>query len=214
MKLIKVKPLFEDGLEDRILISEFSNCNINTLKHRVEQWKASGYTIVFTAGVFDLFTINHLLALYHYRLLGGDKAKLVLSIDTDERVNKSKAFREDKGGSIKPILSWRSRAMMVAKQSFQNQQDLVDLIIQHGESTCNGIRCAHDDNVTIAEIIKPDVVVVTSTSNDTIQKIQESSLIDNEKLVVIQEGELAYEDALLKKKISTTAIVQRIKHGN
>lgn len=212
MNVSDVKHLFELGLNDRILTSELQNCNIDILKQKIDRWKTDGYTIVFTAGVFDIFTINHLLALHHYKLLGGDKVKLILSIDSDERVKQSKSFNRNKGGSVKPILSWHNRALMVAKQSLNNKEALVDLIVQHGDDTCAGIRCPHDDNVSITEIIKPDIVVVTRTSEDTIKKIHNSPIINNTSLMVIDEDQLTYQDHLLGQNISTTAIIQRIRH--
>jgi len=213
MNIRRVKDIFEENLESQIIGSDFQSCNIGTLLTKVEKWKKDGYTIVFTAGVFDIFTINHLVALYHYRLLGGKRSKLIVSIDTDDRVKQSKSFIEDKGNSVKPILSWKSRALMVAKQSFRNKENLVDAIVQHGLDTCADIRCPHDDNVTIAEAISPDIVVVTSTSIDTIKKIKNSTIIDTENMRIINEEALAYQDYLIGGTISTSAIIKRVKYG-
>lgn len=213
MNIQGITDIFEDGLESQMISSDLQTCNIADLKSIVDAWKLDGYTIVFTAGVFDIFTINHLLGLYHYKLLGGEKTKLIVSMDTDERVRSSKSFIEDKGDSIKPILSWRSRAIMVGKQSFLNREKLVDMITQHGSDTCGGVVCPHDDNVSIAEEISPDYIVVTSTSTSTIKKIQASDRIQSNRLLVINEEELAYEDVLIGKKISTSAIIKRIKYA-
>ncbi len=214
MNIQSVMSIFEEHLESKIISSGLQMCNIESLAHTVESWKKDGYKIVFTAGVFDIFTINHLLALYHYRLLGGKKVKLIVSIDTDERVGESKSFVVEKGNAIKPILSWDSRALMVAKQSFRSTDTLVDMVIQHGSDTCSNIRCPHDDNTTIAEVILPDVIVVTSTSTDTINRIRESSLLDTASMRIIKEEELAYQDSLIGGKISTTSIINRVKYGS
>lgn len=211
MKGADVLRLFEHDLGNRIFKSDLVNCNIATLQSIVSDWRALGYTIVFTAGVFDILTINHLLGLYNYRLMGGPKTRLIVSIDTDERVRNSKAFKLHKGGSVKPILSWSSRAMMVAKQTFDNRGSLVDLIVQHGSDTCGGMACPHDDNVSIAEAIEPDIIPVTSTSIDTIRKINQSTRLDSKLMVIIDEETLAYNDALLGKKISNSAIIERIR---
>ncbi len=212
MNLADVKNLLESNLNDCLITSDYSTCNIDELKQRTKQWKSEGYTIVFTAGVFDLLTINHLVALYHYKVVGGEKAKLIISIDTDERVRQSKAFVETKGNAVKPILSWKSRATMVAKQSLNHKQPLVDLILQHGDDTCEGSRCPHDDNVSIAESINPDIVIVTSKSTSTIEKLRNSPIIDSKKIEIINEEQLSYNDELLGKNISTSAIIERIRH--
>lgn len=118
-----VKSNFEEILNsfvqdaDRALfVSRGERCSLPDLRVAVDRWKKQGFRIVFTAGVFDIFTINHLLAIYHYKEYLIDNAKLVISIDTDKRVLQSKGFSAEKGGSIKPILSWNSRALMVTRQ--------------------------------------------------------------------------------------------------
>jgi bifunctional ADP-heptose synthase (sugar kinase/adenylyltransferase) len=212
MNVSEVKELFENDLHGRILKSDLPFCDIDNLSKQVNRWRQAGDVIVFTAGVFDIFTINHLLGLYHYKILGGKRARLIVSIDSDERVRSSKAFREDKGNIVKPILSWESRSLMVAKQSFNNEGTLVDVVTRHGADTCSGIRCPHDDNVDIAKYISPDIIVVTSTSLDTIQRIEEDPDIQD-KIVIINEEDLSYEDLCIGGKISTSGIIKRIKNG-
>lgn len=213
MNLAEVKSLFEYGVENQILRSDTRSCNIDTAVKKVQAWKQDGYVIVFTAGVFDIFTLNHLLGLYHYKLLGGKKTKLVLTMDTDKRVELSKSYKQAKGGSIKPILSWDNRALMIAKQHFSNGEKLVDLILQHGNDTCGGT-CPHDDNVSIAEKLLPDIVVVTAESVDTIEGLERSTVIPDKSIVVISEKDLSYNDSILGEKISNTAIARRIKYDD
>jgi bifunctional ADP-heptose synthase (sugar kinase/adenylyltransferase) len=212
MNISAVKELFESDLDDRILKADMLFCNIDDLSKRVNQWRGSGDVIVFTAGVFDIFTVNHLLGLYHYKMLGGDRVRLVVSIDSDDRVRGTKAFCEDKGNTTKPILSWESRSLMVAKQSFNNGNVLVDIITRHGSDTCSGIRCPHDDNVDIAKYISPDIIVVTSTSLDTIQRLEGDPDIRS-KIIIINEEDLSYDDLYIGGKISTSGIIKRIKNG-
>lgn len=207
-----VKEKFENDIADRILKSDLSFCNIDDLVEKVGKWRQSGDTIVFTAGVFDIFTINHLLGLYHYRMLGGKRARLIVSIDSDKRVMHSKGFRVEKGDTVKPILSWESRCLMLAKQSFNNECALVDLIIRHGADTCSGVRCPHDDNVDIVKYISPDITAVTSTSLDTIKRLKSDSDIRG-KVIVINEEDLSYSDLSIGGKISTSNIIKRIKSG-
>ena len=214
MKSDELKAIFEEFMQDTqgvIIKSDNKLCNIDRIKDLVSTWRSNGYKIVFTAGVFDIFTINHLLALHHYKSLGGSKCKLIVSMDTDKRVMKNKGFKKDKGGISKPILSWENRALMIAKQAYMRDRPLVDAILQHGRDTCNGIECPHDDNVYIAAI-KPDIIVVTSTSHDTIQKLCKSDAIADNSVNIISEKDLQIEDALLKCPISTSAIIRKILH--
>lgn len=215
MKSDKLKSIFEEFMQDIqgvIIKSDNKFCNIDHIKDLVSTWRSSGYKIVFTAGVFDIFTINHLLALHHYKSLGGSKCKLIVSMDTDKRVMKNKGFKKDKGGISKPILSWENRALMIAKQAYMRSRPLVDAILQHGRDTCKGIECPHDDNVYIAEAIRPDIIVVTSTSHDTIQKLYKSDIISDDSVNIINEKDLQIGDVLLKCPISTSAIIRRILH--
>ncbi len=212
MDFSTVKALFESGLNGRILKSDLSFCDIDDLSRRVNEWRQAGDTIVFTAGVFDIFTINHLLGLYHYKMLGGNRSRLIVSVDSDERVHDSKAFCEDKGNVVKPILSWENRSLVVAKQSFNNKEVLADTIIRHGADTCSRMRCPHDDNVDIAKYISPDIIVATSTSLDTIKRLEEDPAMQS-KMVIINEEDLSYDDLYIGGRISTSGIIKRINNG-
>ena len=97
MERDKLKAIFEEFMQDTqgvIIKSDNKFCNIDRIKDLVSTWRSNGYKIVFTAGVFDIFTINHLLALHHYKSLGGSKCKLIVSMDTDKRVMKNKGFKK------------------------------------------------------------------------------------------------------------------------
>lgn len=203
--------LFESDLNGRIFKSDLPLCDINDLYRRVNEWRKAGDVVVFTAGVFDIFTLNHLLGLYHYKMLGGNHSRLVVSIDSDKRVHDSKTFCEDKGNVVKPILSWENRSLMVAKQSFNNKEVLADIIIRHGTDTCSGMRCPHDDNVDIAKYISPDIIVVANTSLDTIKRLEEDPAMQR-KMLVINEEDLSYSDLHIGGKISTSQIIKRIKN--
>lgn len=206
----EIKSMFESDTIGRIIPSNNDKCNINTLISRVEKWKKEGYKIVFTAGVFDIFTINHLLALYHYKSFGGEKCKFIVSIDTDKRVSNTKSKTINGEILSKPVISWNNRALMIAKQYYFSKEPLVDLIVQHGYDTCSGQKCPHDDNVFITKKILPDFVVVTSKSEDTINGIKSDPKL-TDKLIIIDEDKLAYKDSLLGGEISTSSIIQRAR---
>jgi bifunctional ADP-heptose synthase (sugar kinase/adenylyltransferase) len=204
-------------------------CSIKNTIEQVDAWKKQGSTIVFVAGVFDILHLNHLQALEYYRLLGArhfveknkkqelsivniaasSKVRLVISMDSDLRVSNNKSSEKTK----RPILSWKSRALMLLKQSMQSSNDsnhsLVDFIIRHGVDTCESIQCAHDDNITIAEEIKPDVMILNNKSLDSIKLVKKSRKLDDIEIILIDENNLFINDSLLDGPIKTTSILDR-----
>lgn len=192
--------------------SDSTECNISTVTDLTESWKTKSQKIVFTAGVFDIFTLNHLLALHYYKSIGGGRScRLVISLDTDKRAASMKSFKESKGGSNRPIISWRNRSLMVLKQSYNNSSKLVDIVTQHGSDTCSGASCSHDNDVTLAETIKPDIFVINDASTSTIDMARSSTVLAPESILLISEQELSYNDKLLGGRISTTQIIKRAR---
>lgn len=138
------------------------DCSIASLRNLRNSWADDGSVVVFTAGVFDILHASHLLALTHYRLLGAheywarqgvknptiemlhetaasDKVRFILSVDTDSRVAGDKAFIPEKGNSLKPLVSWENRTLLLARQSISgknNTRNLIDFITSHGADAC------------------------------------------------------------------------------
>ncbi len=232
-----VKAVFEYSAANSIQIkNDALDCSIVTLCNKRDKWANEGSVVVFTAGVFDILHTSHLLALTHYRLLGAheylkrqgilnpsaetlqeiaasDKVRFILSVDTDSRVAGDKAFVADKGNSPKPLVSWENRVLLLARQSISganNSHSLIDFITSHGVDACICNDCPHSDNAHIAAAIKPDIIVVSSGSQGTINKLREHDAeLTNSKLVVIQEDSLSYYDKLLKGPIKSSSIIKR-----
>jgi len=228
-----IKYLFERPTIDRIYRKDSGHCSFEKVVSTVSKWKQDGVFTVFTAGVFDMLHVNHLLALNHYRLLGArlhlqrngnltptdenvielagsEKVKLIVTIDSDQRASKAKSYRPDKAYSP---LSWESRAMMLANQymglSDGSGWPLVDLITQHGINSCICSTCPHRDNADMAIALNPDLLIVNSASSDTILKVRER--ISSRQLVILNENDLVYADSLLQGPIKSTAIITRAK---
>jgi len=204
-------------------------CSMPETIKQINKWEKQGSIIVFVAGVFDILHLNHLQALEYYRLLGAkyyiqknnlkdvsivdvaasQKVRLVISLDSDLRVSTDKSSKEIK----RPILSWHSRALMLLKQSMQASNDtnysLVDFIIRHGDDTCSSKHCAHDDNITIAETIKPDLMIINNKSTNSIELAKKSDKLNGMDIVVIDENNLFINDSLLDGPIKTTSILER-----
>lgn len=211
-------------------------CSIKDLRELRRSWENEGSIVVFTAGVFDILHTSHLLALTHYRLLGAhmywarqgikdpsiemlqevatsDKVRFIVSVDTDARVAGDKAFMPEKGNSPKPLVSWENRTLLLARQSISgknNSRNLIDFITSHGADACVCDDCPRSDNAHIAAAIKPDVIVVSSGSQSTIDKLREhDNELSNSKLVIIQENNLSYYDKLLQGPIKSSSIIKR-----
>ncbi len=74
------------------------------LKQRVAEWRASGETIVFTNGCFDLLHVGHITLLEDCRKFG---SKLVLGLNADSSVCRLK-------GPTRPIVAEKERARVMA----------------------------------------------------------------------------------------------------
>jgi D-beta-D-heptose 7-phosphate kinase/D-beta-D-heptose 1-phosphate adenosyltransferase len=99
----------------------------------VESLRASGQTIVFTNGVFDLLHPGHIRYLRDARALGD---ALIVGLNADESVRRNK-------GPLRPITSERERAEILGAL------DCVDAVVLFGEDT------PHD----IIVALQPDVLV-------------------------------------------------------
>lgn len=86
---------------------------------RVAEWRASGETIVFTNGCFDLVHIGHITLLEDCRRFG---SKLVLGLNTDASVCRLK-------GPTRPIVGERERAGVMAALA------AVDAVVLFDEDT-------------------------------------------------------------------------------
>lgn len=86
---------------------------------RVAEWRASGETIVFTNGCFDLLHVGHIALLEDCRRFG---SKLILGLNSDESVSRLK-------GPSRPIVSERERARVMAALA------AVDAVVLFAEDT-------------------------------------------------------------------------------
>ena len=93
--------------------------DLDRLKLRVAEWRASGETIVFTNGCFDLLHVGHITLLEECRRFG---SKLVLGLNDDASICRLK-------GPTRPIVGERERARVMASLA------AVDAVVLFGEDT-------------------------------------------------------------------------------
>lgn len=103
------------------------------LQARIADWRASGETIVFTNGCFDLLHVGHITLLEDCRRFG---SKLVLGLNSDASVQRLK-------GPTRPIVGERERARVMAALA------AVDAVVLFAEDT----------PLELIREIKPDVLV-------------------------------------------------------
>jgi len=102
-------------------------------KLRVAEWRASGETIVFTNGCFDLLHVGHIALLEECRRFG---SKLVLGLNSDASVCRLK-------GPSRPIVGERERARVMAALA------AVDVVVLFDEDT----------PLELIRALRPDVLV-------------------------------------------------------
>jgi D-beta-D-heptose 7-phosphate kinase/D-beta-D-heptose 1-phosphate adenosyltransferase len=100
---------------------------------RVAEWRASGETIVFTNGCFDLLHVGHITLLEDCRRFG---SKLVLGLNSDASVCRLK-------GPSRPIVGERERARVMAALA------AVDAVVLFDEDT----------PLELIRALRPDVLV-------------------------------------------------------
>ena len=102
-------------------------------KLRVAEWRASGETIVFTNGCFDLLHVGHITLLEDCRRFG---SKLILGLNSDASVCRLK-------GPTRPIVSERERARVMSALA------AVDAVVLFEEDT----------PLELIRALRPDVLV-------------------------------------------------------
>jgi D-beta-D-heptose 7-phosphate kinase/D-beta-D-heptose 1-phosphate adenosyltransferase len=104
-----------------------------TLSRRIAEWRASGETIVFTNGCFDLLHVGHVTLLEDCHRFG---TKLVLGLNTDASVQRLK-------GPTRPVVGENERARVMSALG------AVDAVVLFDEDT----------PLELIRAIKPDVLV-------------------------------------------------------
>ena len=103
------------------------------LAKRVAEWRASGETIVFTNGCFDLLHVGHVTLLEECHKFG---SKLVLGLNTDASVQRLK-------GASRPVVGEKERARVMSALAS------VDAVVLFDEDT----------PLELIRAVRPDVLV-------------------------------------------------------
>ena len=107
--------------------------DLERVTKRAAEWRASGETIVFTNGCFDLLHVGHITLLEDCRRFG---SKLILGLNTDASVSRLK-------GPSRPIVGERERAKVMSALA------AVDAVVLFDEDT----------PLELIRALKPNVLV-------------------------------------------------------
>lgn len=107
--------------------------DLGRLRERISNWRASGETIVFTNGCFDILHVGHIALLEECRRFG---SKLVLGLNTDASITRLK-------GPTRPIVGQMERARVMAALA------AIDAVVLFEEDT----------PLELIRAIRPDVLV-------------------------------------------------------
>lgn len=107
--------------------------DLDRVAKRAAEWRASGETIVFTNGCFDLLHVGHIALLEDCRRFG---SKLILGLNSDASVRRLK-------GPTRPIVTERERSKVMAALA------AVDAVVVFDEDT----------PLELIRVLKPSVLV-------------------------------------------------------
>lgn len=158
--------------------------DLDRVKMRVAEWRASGETIVFTNGCFDLLHVGHITLLEDCRRFG---SKLILGLNSDASVQRLK-------GPTRPIVSERERAKVMAALA------AVDAVVLFDEDTPMELICALKPNVlvkggdyTVETVVGHEEVVASGGRVEIVPTVEGFSTTNIVKKLAGTTPELVYE---------------------
>jgi rfaE bifunctional protein nucleotidyltransferase chain/domain len=166
-----IKKILGNGIDfDVRFISDYEK-----LENIVASLRECGYRICLTQGVWDMLHIGHL------RYLTEAKSKgdiLVVGVDTDEYTKKRK-------GPTRPIVPEKERLEMLAGLR------CIDILT---------VRRHSDHPDLLVKIVRPDVLIVSSTTADVGEKERKSKSKYTKQVMVLQP----------QAAVSTTSRVRKL----
>ncbi len=154
--------------------------DLERVKRRVSEWRASGETIVFTNGCFDLLHVGHITLLEDCRKFG---TKLVLGLNTDASVCRLK-------GPTRPVVGQNERARVMAALA------AVDAVVLFDEDTPLEIIRAIKPNVlvkggdyTVETVVGHEDVIASGGRVEIVPTVEGFSTTNIvKKMTAVQEG--------------------------
>jgi hypothetical protein len=215
------------------------------------RWQDMGHTTVFSSGFYDLFHPDHAGYILHTKAaaarlryeqtIGGEwdrldpsdqqayiietlsagTINLVTSVASDANALATKSGKTEKGGAIRPVLSWNTRALMVAGQAFVDPLDprgerllrTTDAVTMHSGNDAGDFPAdnPHASHIQLAALLQPDAWVFFGESKQIIDAAPHHEELASIALFCISDGDGThyFSDDIIGK-VSTTKITQRI----
>lgn len=144
--------------------------------------------------------------------LARDELKLVVSVDGNEKIARRKSGVAEKGGGVRPILDWQSRAHLVAALAVEvpggDRVAIADIITINDPVALEGSAC--QDMFEQAAALQPDVWAAYHESTYIFEGAPQDPRLQSIELRRISQVDY-FGDALLTGKAGTTAILRRIQ---
>jgi len=157
---------------------------------RAAEWRASGETIVFTNGCFDLLHVGHITLLEDCRRFG---SKLILGLNSDASVQRLK-------GPARPIVGERERAKVMAALA------AVDAVVLFEEDTPMELIRALKPNVlvkggdyTVQTVVGHEEVIAAGGRVEivpTVEGFSTTNIVKKLSVAAAPQPELVYEEQL------------------
>lgn len=153
---------------------------------------------------------------YVEEALSQQTLRLIVSVDGDRSVAIRKGFNPDKGGGVRPVFAWQTRALTVAGQSFVNPKNqnvllpTVNAVTIHGPDDFSA-ESPHYSTFNLAAALQPDMWVIFGESQDILTEAPHRKELGGIALHCIEDkpGVHYYRDPFIGK-LSTTSVSQRI----
>jgi hypothetical protein len=182
-----IMSLMGGSIGEGIYHPEKGNSTDNLIR-KVEKWKSEGNFIGFVAGVFDVLHSNHRWYLMEARLelakrlslfesrefsqltrseqierVTSSRIKLIVSVDDDAHVQRSKGSSESKPGD-RPVLSWIDRARSIRDLSIPVSDDASTRIVNAVTVHSYNLAEPHNSDIALGSMLSPHIWLVATES--------------------------------------------------
>lgn len=146
------------------------------------------------------------------------KVRLIESVGGNMWVKHKKSGQSHKGGSIRPILDWVTRASSVSSVYFSpdgvHTIPSVDAVTIHDPKDPRLKDGPHAGYLELADYLRPDVWAVYCENDDIIEayRTTHKTTLGGIALILLEDHAF-FDDKLLNDTLKTTAIVRRINES-
>lgn len=217
------------------------------LTEQRQAWRDQGDVVVFAAGGYDLLHPNHIASLvlakcigasFHFGInqhvswesltaqsrqdylaecLGNNAVKTIVSLKGNLELADRKSNKPEKGGGVRPILDWSTRAfnLLCASVPLSTERTLrlADAITIDDKFDPNLANTPHHNLIDLADALVPDIWPIYHESKNLLKYLGDGSERLPQTVIVKVDDQDFYTD-LLTGSLSTSAIAGRMAAGS